>query len=135
MAVLLLAASVTACSYQPRTALRLNADGTLDMVTCETIEKVAKTSIEYTDSAGDPVAAPEGSAPEWPSSLSTGQVVHLGATPTAEWETVLVDLISESEWSVWMGTSAWRLKTDEWVWANQDDFGLLGDVKHCDILE
>jgi hypothetical protein len=134
-AALVLLASLTGCQYLDRTAVRLSSDGSLHVVSCETLDELSSAEIEYYVRAGDdPPVTVAAVAP--PRSLDEGTVIDFGAVPPPDvWDRVSFSMVGDDGWTVSGIFDRASMKVDEWVWANQGFLYLFADVEHCEILD
>lgn len=116
--------SLTACQYLPRTAVRLNSDGTLDIATCETLDDVSSVDF-YVRRSDDPPTTVITDV--LPARLDEGAVIHAGSVPPLDtWDRLDFSVVGEDEYEVWGLFDLSSLQPDEWTWAN---------VERCDLNE
>gem|GEM_PF-5299246 len=127
--------SLTACQYLDRTAVRLNADGTLDVAICETLEAVASAEMQYNVRGSD--APPTTATPDTlPGRLEEGTVLDFGAVPSADdWDRLFFTVTGTDERTVSGVFDLRSMRHDEWTWANQGMLMLFADVEHCELRE
>lgn len=127
--------SLTGCQYLDRTAVRLGSDGSLDVASCEPLDELSTTEIDYyVRSEGHPAVTVR--APNPPSRLDEGTVVSFGPVPSdEEWDRISFSMVGSDGWTVSGIFDRAALSPDEWVWANQGVLFFFADVEHCAILE
>lgn len=126
--------SLTACQYLPRTAVRLNSDGTLDIATCETVDDVRSADVDFSIFRSDD--PPTTVVPDaLPARLDEGTVIHVGSVPPLDtWDRLDFSVAGAREREVWGIFDLDSMQPDEWTWA-KEGLPFRADVKHCDLDE
>ena len=132
---LVLIGVLAGCQYLDRTAVRLSSTGSLDVVSCETLDELSSAEIDYYQRTDDDSPLTN-LAQNPPSRLDEGAVVSFGVVPSGEGWDRLAFLMVGSDGSTVSGVfDRASLAEDEWVWANQGLLAFFADVEHCEVLE
>lgn len=126
--------SITACQYLPRTAVRLNSDGTLEIASCETVDEVSSVDVDfYVRGNADPLTT---IVPDvLPARLDEGAVLHVGYVPPVDtWDRLYFSVVGEDDYEVWGVFDLGPMRPGEWTWA-QGGLPFDADIEHCDIRE
>jgi hypothetical protein len=127
MLALGLGAVVTGCQYVDRVAIRWNADGSLDVATCETVHRVRGAVADFYTRTDDAPAV-EVFSGDRPDRLAPGDILHFDATPSpARWDRVSVHIEGSGATRVTGLLDRVELARDEWVWVD--------DTRRCEIDE
>lgn len=126
--------SLTACQYLPRTAVRLNSDGTLDIASCETVDDVSSAEVNFyvrrSDDARTTVVLDA-----LPAALDEGTVLHVGSVPPVDtWDRLYFSVVGKDEYEVWGLFDLSSMQPDEWTWA-KEGLPFNADVEHCELAE
>lgn len=109
--------SLTACQYLPRTAVRLNSDGTLDIASCEPVDEVSSVEVDfYVRGSDDPLTTV---IPDvLPARIDEGAVLHVGYVPPVDtWDRLYFSVVGEDDYEVWGAFDLSPMRPDEWTWA------------------
>lgn len=126
--------SLAACQYLDRTAVRMNADGTFDVASCETLDGLDSADIDYyvRGTAGTTTTVV---APSLPDVLTEGDVIHFGTAPASGWDRVSFSLVGADRWEISGVFDQRDMVAGEWLWAQSGMFVFSVDVEHCAINE
>lgn len=126
--------SLVACQYLPRTAVRLNSDGTLDIASCETIDDVSSAEVDFYFRRSDDARTTV--APDvLPARLGEGTVLHVGYVPSVDtWDRLYFSVTGAGEREISGVFDLSSIQPDEWTWA-KEGLPFNADVEHCDLNE
>lgn len=135
IALVVVVALLTGCSYVNRVAARLNADGSLDFATCDARNADA-FDVEWIYPSDSTITPPPPTRTPIVGDVEQGDVFRLNTTtPPDGWLAVSVDSVGHSSGWISGYFDIADLVGGEWVWNQTGIFIGTVDVEHCELDE
>ncbi|NYD66373.1 hypothetical protein [Agromyces atrinae] len=134
---------LTGCQEVDRTALRLNEDGSFDFATCHVLSSITDVNaVAYERADGELASSPVLTSSDLPSEVAPGDVIHLSAPSSDEWDQVSVVLegvhtTRQGEGISWTIDGLFNrddLDVGEWSWAKTGVFIGNVPVESCELI-
>jgi hypothetical protein len=128
---------LTSCSATPRTAIRVNADGTIDFASCVEVSSVTRITA-FTVSRAGPNGQIDGSTEvqldlvgEPVETLPIGRVITFEGAPET-WDRLDVAVDGDDAWANGIAERD-RIEIGDWYWGEEGPFSGLYPTERCEL--